>query len=192
LPVEEIFGGGEAELRVDFVVGGVGEVVGVAEFLEAGIFDAAIFFVVGFGGEDGLGAAGEVEAVGAFGVADAGGAGGVLRAVEHDDGVAVGGEGDGGVEGAGGLPGGAAGGEDGILREAGDGEGGGLICGLSDGKERGEKECERCRDANDGGEAVRHWGILVHERGSIRNFHKFMPTGWTEFDSVRTRRALRW
>ena len=83
--MDEIAGGGETELSVFFVVAGVGEVESVAEFLEARVFDAAIFFVGSFGGEDGFRAAGEVDAVGAFRVAEAGGAGGVLGAVEHDN-----------------------------------------------------------------------------------------------------------
>src|SRR5947199_9418920 len=88
VPVNEIARGGEAKLGVFFVVAGVGEVVGVAEFLEARIFDAAVFFVVGFGGEDRIVAANEVEAVRAFGIAETGSARGLLGAVEHDE-VAV-------------------------------------------------------------------------------------------------------
>src|SRR2546428_2805208 len=71
LPVEQVARGGQAELRVLFVVAGIGEVIGVTEFLQARIFDAAIFFVVSFGGEYWLEAASEVDAGGAFGVGEA-------------------------------------------------------------------------------------------------------------------------
>src|SRR5205814_3077931 len=119
VPVDEIARGGEAKLGVFFVVAGVGEVPSVAEFLEAGIFDAAVFFVRGFGGEHRLGAASEVEAVGAFGVAEAGSAGGALGAVEHDEFAVV--KNNGGIEGSGGFPGCALRRKDGFVGSAGPG-----------------------------------------------------------------------
>src|SRR6266851_922557 len=122
VPVDEVAGCGEAKLGVFFIVAGVGEVVGVAELLEPRVFNAAIFFVVGFGREDGIGAPREVKAVGAFGVAEARGAEGVLRAIEHDEFIAM--KYDGRIEGAGGFPGVGLRGEDGVA------------CGASPGAER--------------------------------------------------------
>src|SRR5450432_1929716 len=57
LPVNQVFRSGEAKLgifsvgggAVHVVVAGVGEVIGVAEFLQARIFHAAAFFIRGFG-----------------------------------------------------------------------------------------------------------------------------------------------
>src|SRR5258708_16929624 len=61
------------------------EVPGVAEFLEARVFNAAVFFVLGFRREDGARVAPEVNSIGAFSVTQARGARGVLRAVQHDE-----------------------------------------------------------------------------------------------------------
>src|SRR6266850_2338866 len=84
-PVNQVAGRGKAKLRVFLVVAGVGEVEEVADFLQARVFDTAIFFVVGFGGEYRLGAAREMEAISAFGVAETRGAGSVLGAVKHHE-----------------------------------------------------------------------------------------------------------
>src|SRR5260370_33766641 len=68
-----------------FVIAGVGGVKGVAEFLEAWVLDAAVFFVAGFGREDWIGAAREVNPIGTLGIAEARGTRSVLRTVEHDE-----------------------------------------------------------------------------------------------------------
>src|SRR5579871_1633451 len=65
LPVNEVAGGGEAQLGVMLVVAGVGEVPEAVNLEQARVFDAAILFVVCFGNENRLGAAGEVYAVAA-------------------------------------------------------------------------------------------------------------------------------
>ncbi len=115
-PMDQVTGSGEAKLRVLFVVAGVREVEGVAELLQARIFDPAVFFVVGLGREDRVAMAGEVDAVGALSVAETRGAGGVLRAVEHDEFAK--GKCDSGVERAGGFPSGALGRKDGFVGRA--------------------------------------------------------------------------
>jgi len=61
--MDQIAGSGEAELRILFVIAGVGEVKSVAEFLEAWVFDATIFFIAGFWREDWIGAAREANPV---------------------------------------------------------------------------------------------------------------------------------
>ncbi len=71
IPVNQVGGGSEAKLSVLFVVAGIGEIVEAADFDEAGIFDAAILFIRGFGRKDGFRTAGEVDSVGAGGVAEA-------------------------------------------------------------------------------------------------------------------------
>ena len=100
--MNEVPRSGQAKLRVFLVVAGVGEVIRVAELDESGVFNAAIFFVVGFRRKHRLGTACEVEAITALGVAEAGDAILVLRAIEHDKFAVV--EDDGGIESAGGLP----------------------------------------------------------------------------------------
>src|SRR5262249_36297995 len=84
-PIGEITRCGEAELCFPFVVAGISQVVGIAEPLEARVFDAAAFFVRSFGSENRLGPARKVETIRAFRVAETGGSGGVLRAIEHDE-----------------------------------------------------------------------------------------------------------
>jgi len=66
------------------------------------IFDTAIFFVIGFWGENRLRTASEMNAIAALGVAEARDAVLVLCAVKHDKFAVV--EDDGGIESAGGLP----------------------------------------------------------------------------------------
>src|SRR6266704_5142700 len=107
---------GQAKLRVFLVVSGVGQVIHVAEFDQPWIFDTAIFFVIGFWRKHRLGATGEVEAIAALRIAEARRAVLVLCAVKHDEFAVV--EDDRGIERASGLPGGALGGEDWMVRKA--------------------------------------------------------------------------
>src|SRR5713101_4081703 len=81
VPMDQIAGSGEAELRILFVIAGVGEVKSVAEFLEAWVFDATIFFIfiAGFWREDWIGAAREANPISTLGITEARGTRSVLR-----------------------------------------------------------------------------------------------------------------
>src|SRR6266699_2393921 len=116
LPMNQVARSGKAKLGVLLVVACVSQVISVAEFLEARVFDPAAFLVVSFGGEDRFGFAREMDGVDAFGIAEAGGCGSVLGPVEHDDLAGV--EHNRGIEGAGGFPGGALRRKDGFVRGA--------------------------------------------------------------------------
>ena len=59
----EVAGSGQAKLRIFFVVAGVGEIVRVADFLQARILDAAVFLVVGFWRKNGCGTAREMNSI---------------------------------------------------------------------------------------------------------------------------------
>jgi hypothetical protein len=83
--MDEFARGSEAKLRVLFVVAGVGQIKRIAEFLQARILDAAVFFVIGLRREHRFGSSREVDPVRTLGVAEARSARGVLRAIEHDD-----------------------------------------------------------------------------------------------------------
>lgn len=66
------------------VVTGVSEIVSAVDLKDARVFDAAILLVIGFGGEDGLWAHGEMQPIAALCVADAGRVFAVLRAEQQD------------------------------------------------------------------------------------------------------------
>ncbi len=87
-----------------------------AELHQAGIFNAAVFFIFSLGREHGLGAAAEVDAIAALGIAQAGSAVLVLGAIEHDELAAV--ENDRWVKRACCFPAVALGRNDGIRRQA--------------------------------------------------------------------------
>ena len=82
-PVNEVFRSGEAELRVVFVVSGVGEVEGVTNRDQPRIFDSAVAFVVCFRREHRFSVAREVNAIGALGISETRSARRVLRAIKH-------------------------------------------------------------------------------------------------------------
>ena len=85
VPVDQVFRSREAKLRIFLVVSRVGQVIGIAELNEPGIFDAAIFLVDSAGTENRLIPAREMNSVGALGISQARSALFVLRAVEHHD-----------------------------------------------------------------------------------------------------------
>ena len=101
--MNQIFRGCQAKLCVFLVVSRIGEVVSVADPDQTRIFDAAVFFVVGFRREHGIGTTVELCAVDTFSVAETRGAGMILCAVEHDEFAAM--KDDGRIKGAGRLPG---------------------------------------------------------------------------------------
>ena len=111
LPMDQVARRGEAKLGVFFVVAGVGEVVDVAEFLQARIFDTAVFFVVRLGRENRLRSTREVNPIGTLGIAKMRSTCSVLRAVEHNEfanilflGILSSKERDRRIESAGGFP----------------------------------------------------------------------------------------
>ena len=91
LPVNQIGGSRQAQLgiflvrsrSIDVVVSGVGQVVGVADFLQPRIFHTAAFFVGRLGHHHRFGAAREMNTVIAGGIAQGRCALAILRAVEH-------------------------------------------------------------------------------------------------------------
>jgi hypothetical protein len=65
-PVQQVVGCGKAELRVFFVVAGVGHVIGAFDVHDAGIFYASAVLVIGFGRKDRVGMAREANAISAL------------------------------------------------------------------------------------------------------------------------------
>ena len=83
--MHQVAGRSQAELCVFLVVAGVGEIVRVAEFDKARIFDASVFLVVGLRNKHGFGVTAEVDAICALGIAETGYTAFVLSPIEHNE-----------------------------------------------------------------------------------------------------------
>ena len=82
--MDQVCGSGQAKLRVFLVVPGVRHVVRVDNLQHSWIFDASLFFIVGFRRKDRLIADGEVNTIDAGCISDARCARSILLAVEQD------------------------------------------------------------------------------------------------------------
>ena len=91
--MDQVLRSGQTQLRVfvvgsatvQIVVAGIGQVIGIAKFLQARIFYAAAFFVGRVGLQNWLGALGKMNSVAARGISQRRFTGKILCAIQHHE-----------------------------------------------------------------------------------------------------------